>query len=170
MLSPAQKSSSSAVVLRQATDLKFLDARLHPNRGGHGLADFGRRVAHANSRLFHGLDLLRRRAMPAGNNRSGMAHAASWGGGLSGNESDHWLFHSRLHEFRRSLLGVAADFADHHHRLGLRIAIEEIQGVDKIRPDDRVAADANGRRLPDATGSELMHGFVRQRARARNDA
>ena len=109
-------------------------------------------------------------AMPAGNDRAGVAHAASRRRGLPGDEADHRLLHSRLHKFRRGFFRVAADLADHDHRFGLRIAIEQVERIDKIRSDDRIAADADRGRLPNAARGQLMHRFVGQRARARNNA
>ena len=126
--------------------------------------------ATSNPRRFHGLDLLRRRALAAGDDRAGVAHAASRRRGLAGDESDHRLLHVRLHVLRRGLFGVAADFADHDHGFGLRIVVEQLERVDEIRADDRIAADADRGRLPDAARGELVHGFVGQRAGARDDA
>ena len=99
-----------------------------------------------------------------------MAHAASRRRGLSGDESDYRLFHPRLHIFRRSFFGIAADFADHHDDFGLRILVKQFERVQEIRADDRIAADANGGRLPDAARGKLIHRFVSQSARARNDS
>ena len=45
---------------------------------------------------------------------------------------------------------VAADLADHQDRLGLRVVLEQLQQVDLVGADDRVAADADARRLAEA--------------------
>ena len=74
-----------------------------------------------------------------------------------------------LHKLRGSFFGIAADFANHDHRLGLGIAIEQVQRIHKIRPDDRIAADPNRSRLSNPPLRKLMHGFVSQRARPRNN-
>ena len=68
-----------------------------------------------------------------------------------------------LDELRRSLFRVAANFSDHDHGFGLRIAVKQIKRVDKIRADNRIAANANRRRLPDSALRQLMHRFVSQR-------
>jgi hypothetical protein len=50
------------------------------------LRNHRRRLGHVNAGCLQRLDLLVSRAVPAGNNGSGMAHAASGRRGLSGNE------------------------------------------------------------------------------------
>jgi len=45
--------------------------------------------------------------------RPGVPHAAARGRGLTGDESDDWLFTLSAHEFRGLLLVRAADLADH---------------------------------------------------------
>ena len=70
---------------------------------------------------------------------------------------------------RRLLLLVAADLADHHDELGLGIGLELLEHVDEARADDRVAADADDRRVADAGLGELVADLVRQRARARDE-
>ena len=75
-----------------------------------------------------------------------------------------------LHEVGRDFFRVAADLADHDHGLGLGVTVEQVERVHEIRPDDRVAANPEGGRLPDAALGELVHGLIGQRARARHDA
>ena len=65
---------------------------------------------------------------------------------------------------RRLFLGRAADLADHHDRFGRRIGREQSQRIDEGRPDHRVAADADARRLAEAEPRELVDGLVGQRA------
>ena len=72
-----------------------------------------------------------------------MAHAAAWRRSLPRDESHHRFLHVRFHEVCCRLLRVASDFADHDHHFGLRIAIEQIEGIHKIRPDNRVAANSD---------------------------
>ena len=45
-----------------------------------------------------------------------------------------------------------------------------LQAIDVSRADDRIAADADAGRLPEAEASELPDGFVGQRARSADDA
>ena len=63
-----------------------------------------------------------------------------------------------------------ANFSDHDDPVRVRIVIEEPQRVNKCRSDNRVAADADARRLADAQSRELAHRFVGQCSAARNDA
>ena len=71
---------------------------------------------------------------------------------------------------RRGLFGIAADLADHHDRVRVRIFVEQPDRVGERRADDRIAADADARRLSDPQPGQLPHRFIRQRARARNHA
>ena len=48
------------------------------------------------------------------------------------------------------LLGAAADLADHDDGLGVGVLREQLQDVDERRADERVAADADARGLPEA--------------------
>ena len=116
------------------------------------------------------LHLFGGRALASGDDRSGVAHAASRRRGLSGDEANHRLLDMLFHILRRSLFRCAADFADQDDRLGLRILIEQLQRVDVRGPDDGIAADADRCRLSDAALRELVDGFVGEGARARDDA
>ena len=98
-----------------------------------------------------------------------MAHAAAGRRGLSSDESDDWFFHVGFHEVSGEFLRIAADLANHHHCFRLGIAIEEIERVDEVRSDDGISADADRGRLSDTALRKLVHGFVSQRARSRND-
>ena len=71
---------------------------------------------------------------------------------------------------RRLLLLVAADLADHDDVLGLRVGLELLEHVDERRADDRVAADADDRRVAEAELRQLVADLVGQRARARDEA
>ena len=100
----------------------------------------------------------------------GVAHAASGRRGLSGDEADHRLLHVLLDVGRRGLFGVAADLADHDDGVRVRVVVEELDGVDEVGADDRVAADADAGGLADAELRQLADGFIGQRAGARDDA
>src|SRR3954463_10001908 len=60
------------------------------------------------------------------------------------------------------LLGVTADLADHHDRVGVRVVLERPQRVDVRGADDRVAADADRGREPEV--AQLLYELVGQRA------
>ncbi len=70
----------------------------------------------------------------------------------------------------RVLLGLAADFPDHHDRLGLGIGHKHGEHIDEFQALDRVAADAHRRRLPETLARRLEHRLVGQRAGTRHDA
>jgi len=88
--------------------------------------------------------------------RSGVAHAASGRRGLSG-DNRRPVLHVRANKLRGSLFCVAADFSDHDHGLSLRVAVEQIERVDKVRANYRISANADRRRLPDSALRQLMH-------------
>src|SRR5262249_60235388 len=54
--------------------------------------------------------------------------------------------------------------------VGPGVTLEGAQGVDEAGADDRIAADADAGRLPDAELRELVDGLVGERAAARHDA
>src|SRR5581483_8614872 len=64
----------------------------------------------------------------------------------------------------------AADFAHHQDRLGLRVVLEQVQGVDERRTDNGVAAQSDASRLAEAQIRKLPDRLVRQRAAAADDA
>ena len=103
-----------------------------------------------------------------------MAHAAARRRGAARDEAGHRLFAAALRfvdqELRGLFFGVAADFADHDDRLGGVVGEEEFEHVDEVGAVDRVAADADRGRLAEADIRGLEHGFISQRARARDDA
>ena len=77
----------------------------------------------------------------------------------------------RLDEARRVLLGAAADLADHDAppRSPGRCSNSASTSM-KSMPLDRIAADADARRLAEPERRELARRLVGQRARARDDA
>ena len=91
-----------------------------------------------------------------------MAHGLALGRGEAGHVRDDRLGDVSLDERGRALLGIAADLADHHDRVGLGVCLERPQAVDMGGADDRVAADSHRRREADV--AELVHHLVRQRA------
>src|SRR5437660_302570 len=99
-----------------------------------------------------------------------MAHAASRRSGLPGDETDDRLLHVGLDPFGGALFGVAADFADQNNGVRVRIVVEKLDGVEKCRANDGIAADADARGLADAELRQLMDGFVGERAAAADDA
>ncbi len=112
--------------------------------------------------------------LPPRNDGAGMAHAATGRSRAAGDEADHRLLAAALgfvvDELRGVFLRRAADLADHDDRMGLVVGQEQFQHVDEFRALDRVAADADRRGLAEADLGGLEHGFIGQRAGARDDA
>src|SRR5664279_1109228 len=141
----------------------------HTQCGRERFSDVGWRLRNFEAGFFHGCNLLGRRALAAGDDRAGVAHAASGRRSLSGDKTHDRLLHVRLDKLRSDLFRVATDLADHDYGFGLGIAVEQIERVDKIRADNWVSADADRCRLPNSTLSELMHCLVSQGPGARYD-
>src|SRR6201994_1940149 len=103
-----------------------------------------------------------------------MAHAAAGRGSDAGDESDHRFLAAALgfvlDELGGVFLGRTADLADHDDRGGLVVGQELLQHVDELGALDRVAADADRGGLAEAFRRGLEHGFIGQRAGARDDA
>src|SRR4029077_2478970 len=118
----------------------------------------------------HGRIFISRSSLPATDDCARVAHAASRRRGLSSDESDDGLLHMFLDERSGDFFGIAAAFADYHDYLCARIVVEHAHGVEEIRADDRIAANADACGLSDAELGELVHGFVSQRAAAADDA
>src|SRR3990172_11873255 len=134
------------------------------------LAHLGRIAGHLDpARLHHG-QLLLRGALAAGNDGAGMAHAFSGRRGDAGDESDDGLFHVVLDPVCGGLLVRAADLPDHHHRIGVRIVVEQTQHVDMLQAVDRIAARAHGAGLAQSQVGELRYRLVGERSRTRHDA
>src|SRR5690349_19786418 len=99
-----------------------------------------------------------------------MAHAAPGRRGDAGDEADYRFLYVFLNELRRFFLGIAADFADHHNRLGFRILLEQRKDIDESCAVHRIATDAYAGCFPQPQIRELMHGLVREGAAAGDDA
>src|SRR2546423_3136673 len=99
-----------------------------------------------------------------------MAHATAGRRSLAGDESDDRLLALLFDEFGCLLLVRAADLPDHDDRRRLGIGFEGGETVNEIRPDQRIATDADAARLPKAVRRELVNDLVRQRAAPRHDA
>ena len=70
----------------------------------------------------------------------------------------------------RLLLLVAADLADHDDHLRLVVCLEAAEDVDEGRADDRIAADADDRRVPEPALRQLVADLVRERPGAADEA
>ncbi len=75
-----------------------------------------------------------------------MPHAAAGRRGPPRNKPDNRFLHVFL-DVGGGLLFFRgpADFADHDDRVGLRVSIEELDRIDKPRPDYGIPADADAR-------------------------
>src|SRR5690606_13316852 len=119
---------------------------------------------------FHDLKLGVGGVGPTRDERAGVAHALARRRRNTGDEADHGFLHVVFGPLGGIHLVRAADFADHDDRIGIGIVVEQLEHVDVLQAVDGVAADAHGAGLAQAELGDLRHGFVRERARATDDA
>src|SRR5690606_5530020 len=136
---------------------------------GDGLAQVARRLHGGDAGLLQRRELALGGTGTAGRDRTGVAHALALRRAGAGDEADHRLGHVFGDELGRFFLGAAADLADHDDAFGLGVVLEQLQAVDEVQAVDRVAADADDRRLAQARVGGLLDRFVGQRAGARDD-
>ncbi len=136
-------------------------------------AQFCRRWRNCDAGRLHCRNLVFRAALAAGDDRPGMAHAPARRRRAPGDEADGRLGPAAPgfigQELRRVLLRRTADFADHDDRLRRRIGQEQFQDIDEFRALDRVATDADGRRLAEAFLAGLIDCLIGKRARSRDN-
>lgn len=117
----------------------------------------------------HSFHFFFRRAFAAGDDRAGMTHPASRRRGLAADESNDGLFDMGLDVFGGFFFGAASDFTNHNNGVGIRVVVEQLDGVFLRRADNRIAADANAGGLADPQAGQLADSFIRQCAAALND-
>src|SRR5882724_12229658 len=139
-------------------------------RQRHRRAEFGGAGRDDEAVRLHDFRLFRGAVTFGGNDRSGMAHAATLRRGQPGHVTDDRFGHVLLDPFRRLRFLRPADFADHDDGPGFRILFEQHQVIEERTAVDRVAADADAGRYADAERLHLRSGLVTQRAGARDDA
>src|SRR4051812_43971995 len=86
-----------------------------------GRADVRRTLDDADPCALKRVHFLGRRALASRNDSACMTHTTPRRGCLSRDEADDRLLERRLDPIGRILLGVAANFADHDHRIGCRV-------------------------------------------------
>src|SRR5439155_12560158 len=67
-------------------------------------------------------------------------------------------------------LACTPDLSDHDDRVGLRVRLEGRQTVDEVRPDERVAAEADACGLTQPLSGQLVHDLVGECSAARHYA
>jgi hypothetical protein len=72
--------------------------------------------------------------------------------------------------FGGSLFGVSADLADQNDNVGFVVLLEHTKGFDVIKALDRIAADAETRRLAESSLRKLVNDLICQGSAARNQA
>src|SRR5690606_26756938 len=133
---------------------------LQPRRDGR--AQVARRLDRGDTRLLQRGELAGGGTLAAGGDGAGMAHALAGRSRRAGDEADHRLADMGGDELGRLLLGAAADLADHDDALGLRVVLEQLQGIDEVHALDRVAADADAGALAQAGVGGLLDRLVGQ--------
>src|SRR6516165_2881328 len=144
---------------------------LGPQHLAHRCANRGGRFGDDHPGAAQRLHLVARTPLTSGDDRAGMAHSPARRSRAAGDKPDDRLLRPRgLQKIGARLLGAAADFADHDDRLGLVVGEKHLEDLDEVRAVDRVAADPDTARLPQANRRRLGDGFIGQGAGARDDA
>ena len=105
----------------------------------HRLADVGDGVSDGDARRVEGCNLVRCRALAAGDNRAGVSHALARRRLTTGDERRHRLIlHILLNPLRGILLCRAADLTDDENCVGVRVVLEELERVDEVGTLDGV--------------------------------
>src|SRR6266567_4960380 len=138
-------------------------------RVGDELRHFGRRRADRDARTLECLLFRLRGSRRAGDDRASVTHRLAGWRREARDVSEDRLRHVLGNVARRFLLLVAADLTDEHDDLGLGIGLESCEHVDERRADDRIAADADDRRVAQPELGELVADLVRERPRARDE-
>src|SRR6202043_4263006 len=84
----------------------------------------------------------------AGDDGPGVTHGLARRSREAGDVGEHRLLPVLADECGSFLLFVAADLADHDDQLCLRIVLELCEHVDERGANNRIAADADDRRVP----------------------
>src|SRR5215217_511688 len=106
----------------------------------------------------------------SGDDRPRVAHGLAGRGGEARDVGEHGLGDVLTDVLGGLLLLVAADLAAHDDELGLIVLLEQRDDVDERRAHDRVAADADDRRVAEPGAGDLVADLVGQRARTRDEA
>src|ERR1700688_3295270 len=137
---------------------------------GQCFADGGWGLHYVDPGCGERLHFVGRGALAAGDDRARMAHAASRGCGLAGDEADHRLLDVSLDVGGGRFFRGASDFTDQDDGLSFRVLIEQFERVDVGGSNDGIAADADRRRLADPALGELIDSLVSEGPGAGNNA
>jgi hypothetical protein len=125
----------------------------------HESADLGGTLGNQRPGLLERLDLVARRSFTARDDGSGVSHPSSGGCRAAGNEPYDGLTVCAdvvLREILgRVLLHRAANLADEDDALGARVGEKDLDDVDVLRAEERVAADTDGEGLAQPSESGL---------------
>src|SRR5699024_10528905 len=98
----------------------------------------------------------------AGDDSASMAHGLSFRRGKSGDVRNDWLGHILRDVVGCVLLSIAADLANHHDCLGVRIPLELFNRSNVSGTNDWITADTNAGGKSDVR--QLVHHLIGQRA------
>src|SRR6185437_5862656 len=140
------------------------------HRALDGDAEVGGTLGHGDAGLVQRLDLVGGRATAAADDGARMAHALPRRSCLTGDERRHGFRDAQLDILRRAFLGRAANLTNQQDCLCLRIILKHLEQVNLRGADNRIAADADARRLTESEVRQLPDGLVGERPAAADDA
>src|SRR5690242_7320612 len=144
----------------------FLGADFALKGSRHGFADQRGTFRHANACGFKSRNFISGRTLAAGDDGAGMAHAASWRRGATGNKTDNRFGDLLLNELCCQFLSGAADFSNDDDPARFLIFIHQPESIDEGGSDDGVTSNPNAGGLSDAERGELPDRFVGQSSTA----
>lgn len=71
--------------------------------------------------------------------------------------------------FSSLLFGITTDFTDHHDTLGLWVVEEDFEAIDEVGAVEWITTDTNAEGLAESSLGSLVHSFVSEGARSRDD-
>src|SRR5690606_3298844 len=124
----------------------------------------------AHACALQGCELLRGRSLTARHDGARVSHPLARRRSDAGNVGDDRFGHVLANELGGRFFIAAADLADHDDAFRLRIFFEACEHIDEIHASHGIAADADAGALSETDVRRLEYGFVRERARTRDDA
>lgn len=127
-----------------------------------------------HSGVLEGLDLLLGASLSSGDDGSGVTHTTARGRRETSNERHNGFGTSArvvlLEELGSILFVVASNLTDEDDSLGLGVANEDIEAIDKVGAVEGISSDSDAERLAEADVGGLVDGLVGQSSGSRHDS
>ena len=108
-----------------------------------GVANVGGTLDYTQSGSGHGFHFVLGDPFATADDGAGVTHATPWGCCLPRNKANNRFLDVLPDELCRRFLGGAANFTDHDDRFGVFVFVEQLQRIDEMGSDNRVAPNSN---------------------------